>query len=320
RPTKKFETRIRRPTGDDPTHAEVAPGMSLEYLKLAQLAAGQTRVQAGHKPQGIRPRVPRVWMNHEQGLQGSGGCLIGELAYEAHDVAVQLKRVVESEVPDLEPYRLPEASRARERANGETAEDFVRLLDELLRPSEDSIEDSAFSAGDDGCSRSHRWTKRATEGPRGCGARRLEARCSPRGTSCAVQGPHARTVSPARAPQLRDRRLRRDVPGRLCRGHRVGRARPPLRLFRYVAATPQHGHDDRHVSHGFHHPERTEPRRPGDATQARRAHSRRQGSQDWDGTTRRDDGSGPLCARGGFREAPLSTRRVPSGAGRQQHD
>src|SRR4029453_3304648 len=148
RPTKKFETRIRRPTGVDPTHAEVAPGMSLEYLKLAQLAAGQTRVQAGHKPQEIRQSLPRVWMNHEQGLQGPGACLIGELAYEAHDVAVKLKRVVESEGPDLEPYRLLEASRARERANGETAEDFVRLLDELLRPPTNSIKNSPSSAGD----------------------------------------------------------------------------------------------------------------------------------------------------------------------------
>src|SRR4029450_6538410 len=223
-------TRIRRPTGVDPTHAEVAPGMSLEYLKLAQLAAGQSRGQAGDKPQESRQRLPRVWMNHEQGLQGSGGCLIGELAYEAHDVAVELKRVVESEGPDLEPYRLLEARRAGERENGETAEDFVRLLDELLRPSEDSIEDSAFSAGDDGWSRPHRWTKRATDVPRVCGARRLEARCSPRGTSCAVQGTHARTVSPARAPQLRDRRLRRDVPGRLRRGHRVGRRGAPHTL------------------------------------------------------------------------------------------
>jgi hypothetical protein len=40
----------------------------------------------------------------------------------------------------------------------------------------------------------------------------------------------------SRAAAPGDRRLRRDVPGCLCRGHRVGRARPPLRLFRYVAA------------------------------------------------------------------------------------
>jgi hypothetical protein len=31
----------------------------------------------------------------------------------------------------------------------------VRLLDELLRPPDDSIEDSAVSAGDDGCGGSH---------------------------------------------------------------------------------------------------------------------------------------------------------------------
>jgi hypothetical protein len=129
--------------------------MSLEYLKLAQFAAGETRVQAAHEPQEVRQRLPSVWMNHKQGLKGSGGCLIGELAYEGHDVAVKLKRVVESEGPDLEPYRLLEASRAREGANGEPAEDFVRLLDELLRPPDDSIEDSAFSAGDDGYGGSH---------------------------------------------------------------------------------------------------------------------------------------------------------------------
>jgi len=55
--------------------------MRLEYLKLAQLAAGQTRVQAAHEPQEIRQSLPRVWMNHKQGLQGSGGYLIGELAF-----------------------------------------------------------------------------------------------------------------------------------------------------------------------------------------------------------------------------------------------
>jgi hypothetical protein len=33
----------------------------------------------------------------------------------------------------------------------------------------------------------------------------------------------------------------------------------------------QHGNDDCHISHGFHHPERAEPRRQGDAAQARRA-------------------------------------------------
>jgi hypothetical protein len=129
--------------------------MSLEYLKLSQLAADQTRVQAAHKPQEIRQSLLRVWMNHKQGLEGPGGHLIGELAYEGHDVAVKLKRVVESEGPDLEPYRLLEASRAREGANGEPAEDFVRLLDELLRPPDDSIEDSDFPAGDDGCGGSH---------------------------------------------------------------------------------------------------------------------------------------------------------------------
>jgi len=76
-------------------------------------------------------------------------------AYEGPDVAVTLERVVESEGPNLEPYRLLQASRARERANREPAEDFVRLLDELLRPSDDSIEDSAVSAGNDGYGESH---------------------------------------------------------------------------------------------------------------------------------------------------------------------
>jgi hypothetical protein len=38
------------------------------------------------------------------------------------------------------------------------------------------------------------------------------------------------------------------------------------------------------------------------------------------GTARGDDGSGTLCARGRFREAPLSTRRGSAGAEREQHD
>jgi hypothetical protein len=94
-------------------------------------------------------------MNHKQGLEDSGGGLIGELADKGHDVAIKLKRVIESEGPDLKTYRLLEAGRARERANGEPAKDFVRLLYELLRPADNSIEDSAFSAGDDRCRGSH---------------------------------------------------------------------------------------------------------------------------------------------------------------------
>jgi hypothetical protein len=39
-------------------------------------------------------------------------------AYEGHDVAVTLERVVESEGPNLEPYRLLQASRARESKQG----------------------------------------------------------------------------------------------------------------------------------------------------------------------------------------------------------
>jgi len=116
--------------------------MSLEYLKLAQLAAGLTRVQAA--------QLAACLDESQTGSQGSRRLLIGELAYEGHDVAVALEWVVESEGPDLEPCRLLQASRARERANREPAEHFVRLLDELLRPPDDSIEDSAVSAGDDG--------------------------------------------------------------------------------------------------------------------------------------------------------------------------
>jgi len=44
----------------------------------------------------------------------------------------------------------------------------------------------------------------------------------------------------------------------------------PQRLFRDVAASHQHGNDNRQVSHGFHHPERTEPRRPSDELIARK--------------------------------------------------
>src|SRR4029453_1560834 len=151
--------------------------MRFEYLKLAQLAASQTRVQAAHEPQEIRQSLPRVWMNHKQGLQGSGGYLIGEPAAEAHDVTVELKRVVESEGPDLEPYRLLQTSRAREGANGKPAEDFVRLLDELLRPPDDRIEDSAVSAGDDGCDGSHCRPRqqRACHGSAGRAAQKRDA-------------------------------------------------------------------------------------------------------------------------------------------------
>jgi hypothetical protein len=160
--------------------------MRLEYLKLAQLAAGQTRVQAAHEPQEIRQSLPRVWMNHKQGLQGSGGYLIGELAYEAHDVTVELKRVVESEGPNLEPYRLLEASRAREGANWKPAEDFVRLLDELFRPPDDGIEDSAFAAGDDGCGGSHCRPRqqRACHGSAGRAAQKRDALHVVRGVHC----------------------------------------------------------------------------------------------------------------------------------------
>jgi hypothetical protein len=45
----------------------------------------------------------------------------------AAQAVAKLKGVVESEGPDLEPYRLLEASSARERANGEPAEDFERV-------------------------------------------------------------------------------------------------------------------------------------------------------------------------------------------------
>src|SRR4029434_192304 len=79
------------------------------------------------------------------------------------------------EGPDLEPYRLLQTSRAREGANREPAEDFVRLLDELLRPPDDSIEDSAVSAGDDGCGGAHCTSKRATDVPRLSGSRRPKA-------------------------------------------------------------------------------------------------------------------------------------------------
>ena len=160
--------------------------MRLEYLKLAQLSAGQTRVQAAHEPQEIRQSLPRVWMNHKQGLKRPDGGLIGELAYEGHDVAVTLEQVVESEGPDLEPYRLLQTSRAREGANREPAEDFVRLLDELFRPPDDGIEDSTFAAGGDGCGGSHCRPRQqlACHGPAGRAAQKRDALHVVRGVHC----------------------------------------------------------------------------------------------------------------------------------------
>ena len=106
--------------------------------------------------------------------------------------------------------------------------------------------------------------------------------------------------------QLRDQDFDRCwAAGHLCHCRcdhpRLGRDRPDVPLFRHVAADHQHRYDHRHLPDGIPHPEQPEPRRRGDAGQARRALARgRQGARAVHrhrAPDRSADRAGPGCTR-----------------------
>lgn len=124
--------------------AEGAVGVRLENLESAQITRSQPRVQARHERQQLRERLTRVRMNHEQSFEISSCYLLNELAHQRENFAVRLERIVHRKRPNLEADRLPEARGPSERTHRESTEDLVRLLDELLGPSDHRIDDIAF--------------------------------------------------------------------------------------------------------------------------------------------------------------------------------
>src|SRR5207245_10766344 len=70
-----------------------------------------------------------------------GRGVLGERSHEGHDLAVRLEGVVQIEMPNLEPDGSLEAGCPRKGTHRKPPEDLVRLLDELLGPPDDRIDD-----------------------------------------------------------------------------------------------------------------------------------------------------------------------------------
>ena len=119
--------------------------MRLERLEPTQLTLCHPCIQPPDEPQQIRKRLPRVRMNDEERLEISSRRPPRKLAHEAQDLAVRLQRVVQRKWSNVKSDRLPEASRPREGTHREATEYLVRLLDELLRPPDDRVDDVALA-------------------------------------------------------------------------------------------------------------------------------------------------------------------------------
>lgn len=145
RATEDLEARIRRSPRIEPSNAELAPGVRLERLEPTQLTLCHPCIQPPDEPQQIRKRLPRVWMNDEERLEISSRRPPRKRAHEAQDLAVRLQRVVQRKGSNIKSDRLPEASRPREGTHREATEYLVRLLDELLRPPDDRVDDVALA-------------------------------------------------------------------------------------------------------------------------------------------------------------------------------
>lgn len=86
-------------------------------------------------------------MDHEEGFEAAGVGFLGELAYQGQEAAVRVEGIPQIELPDLEADRPLEARSPREGTHREPTEDLMWLLDELLRPPDDGVDDIAFPIG-----------------------------------------------------------------------------------------------------------------------------------------------------------------------------